>query len=89
MTNNTIKNTDVLRSNTKTRPHRIYKRKGLHKKYIKKDGKRTYIKVKNGNKITNKQLVNVIVKNVIGHKRITGSKNRICKTFSIYSTNQS
>ena len=58
----------------KTRPYRIYKKRDGHKKYIRKDGKRTYIKMKDMAKISNKNLVNVMIKNVVGHKRVPSRK---------------
>ncbi len=40
-----------------------------------KDGnKRTYIKMKDMAKISNKNLVNVMIKNVVGHKRVPARK---------------
>ena len=52
----------------KTRPYRIYKRRGEQKKYIRKDGKKTYIRTQK--KMTNKNLVTVMIKNIVGHKRV-------------------
>ena len=54
----------------KTRPYRIYKRKGEHKRFVRKDGKKTYIRMKNMAKMTDKHLVNVMIKNVVGHRRV-------------------
>ena len=54
----------------KTRPYRIYRRKGQQKRYIRKDGKKTYIKIKNMAKVPDRNLVTVMIKNVVGHRRV-------------------
>ena len=54
----------------KTRPYRIYRRKGQQKRYIRKDGKKTYIKIKNMKKMPDRNLVSVMIKNVVGHRRV-------------------
>ena len=38
----------------KTRPYRIDKRKGEHKRFVRKDGKKTYIRMKNMAKMTDR-----------------------------------
>lgn len=54
----------------KTRPYRIYRRTGQQKRYVRKDGKKTYIKIKNMKKMPDKNLVTVMIKNVVGHRRV-------------------
>ena len=62
----------------KTRPYRIYRRTGQQNRYIRKNGtsnpvgryKKTYIKSKNMKKMTDKNFVSVMIKNVVGHRRV-------------------
>ena len=56
-------------STAKTRPYRIYKHKARRGRYLRRDGKRVYIK--NQKKTSDKALVNVVIKNVVnGHRRV-------------------
>ena len=52
----------------KTRPYRIFKKKGKQGRYIKRDGKKVHIKTYK--KMTDKGLINVMIKNVVGHRAV-------------------
>ena len=64
----------------KTRPYRIYKHKGRRGRYLRREGKRVYIR--NQKKMSDKAMVNVMIKNVVnGHRRVPSAvkteKNRL------------
>ena len=52
-----------------TRPYRIYKHKGRRGRYLRREAKKVYIKTQK--KMSDKALVNVMIKNVVnGHRRV-------------------